>query len=153
MSDPAACWPWPGNITNAGYGSTQGLLKKTSSTHRLAWELAYGPIPPGLCVLHKCDNRPCCNPAHLFIGTQADNARDRNTKGRTRPPRGEANGQAKLTEDIVRSLRARYVRRDGEVPGRYERGVVSLRALAKEFGVRYETARDAIKRVNWRHAV
>jgi hypothetical protein len=48
----------------------------------MAWELAYGPIPPGLHVLHRCDNKPCCNPAHLFLGTKADNHADMMTKGR-----------------------------------------------------------------------
>ena len=80
-SDPeTGCRPWMGTRNRNGYG----LLNLTLCTHRLAWELANGPIPRGLLVLHHCDNPPCCNPDHLFLGTHADNAADRTRKGRTR---------------------------------------------------------------------
>jgi hypothetical protein len=55
---------------------------RTRGAHRVAWTLTYGPIPKNLCVLHHCDNKPCCNPAHLFLGTKVDNARDMIVKGR-----------------------------------------------------------------------
>jgi len=78
-----ACWPWLGYITQDGYGLV-GFERRQRGTHRVAWQLANGPIPDGLWVLHRCDNPPCCNPAHLFLGSVADNNRDRHAKGRTR---------------------------------------------------------------------
>ena len=74
----AECWEWRGLRDKHGYGR-KGPYK---TTHRLAWEWANGPVPAGMCVLHRCDNPPCCNPDHLFLGTQADNLADMVAKGR-----------------------------------------------------------------------
>ncbi len=78
-----ACWPWrtaSGDaVTNYGMVSVDGIAM---GTHRIAWTLKNGPIPAGLYVLHKCDNPPCVNPAHLFLGTQKDNMKDMAAKGR-----------------------------------------------------------------------
>ena len=74
------CWNWQGAIC-VGYGSI-GDNNGRRGTHRYSWELSNGPIPKGLCVLHKCDNRQCVNPDHLFLGTKGDNNRDRVKKGR-----------------------------------------------------------------------
>jgi hypothetical protein len=83
---PDACWLWTRSRGGRGgherrYGHLQ-VNGKLAYTHRLAYELAFGPIPEGLLVLHRCDNPPCCNPAHLFVGTSADNTADRIAKGR-----------------------------------------------------------------------
>jgi hypothetical protein len=78
---PGGCWEWRGRRMPKGYGKLNRGTK-TVYAHRLAFELRNGPIPDGLYVLHKCDNPPCINPDHLFLGTQADNVRDRDTKGR-----------------------------------------------------------------------
>ena len=82
--EPNECWPWIGGISR-GYGHwsfwESGKCRSTTS-HRKAWELANGPIPAGLFVLHRCDNPPCCNPAHLWLGTHADNMADKVAKGR-----------------------------------------------------------------------
>ena len=70
------------------------------------WEITYGLIPDGLCVLHRCDVKSCVNPAHLWLGTALDNAEDRDRKGRRSPPRGEMNGRVKLTAVKVEEIRA-----------------------------------------------
>jgi hypothetical protein len=83
---PDACWVWTaGRGGTMGYGSFQmGTYRNTHHVraHRMAWELTNGPIPAGKYVCHRCDNPPCCNPAHLFLGTQGDNLRDMYAKGR-----------------------------------------------------------------------
>jgi len=74
------CWEWPGNRDAKGYGYVFG--KQLRRTHRVMYELMYGPIPEGMLVCHRCDNPSCMNPSHLFLGTSADNNRDCVAKGR-----------------------------------------------------------------------
>lgn len=78
---PTGCLEWTGK-RHKGYGVTTFGRNSTVFTHRKVWMLTFGAIPAGLCVLHRCDNPPCCNPDHLFLGTALDNARDRTAKGR-----------------------------------------------------------------------
>lgn len=99
---PNACWPWTRGTIPEGYGSFS-WLGKTRTSHRLVWELTFGPIPDGTFVCHKCDNPSCCNPSHLFLGTPADNMADMAAKGR-----GVKLGNAKLTREQARSIRARH---------------------------------------------
>lgn len=81
-ADGDACWIWTAAKFPKGYGKVAvEKSRKVDGAHRVAWELTYGSIPIGLSVLHKCDNRPCCRPDHLFIGTQLDNMRDMANKG------------------------------------------------------------------------
>ena len=110
------CWEWTRGKNRGGYGKfrTRGRHGKFHRAHRAAWELTNGPIPDGLCVCHRCDNPPCCNPAHLFLGTQAENLRDMVAKGRGpsgaelgRRSAGEANGNRKLTALQVSEILAR----------------------------------------------
>lgn len=78
---PDACWLWTGSMTVAGYGRYNRTY-----AHRLAHELSIGPIPDGLLVCHHCDNKPCVNPAHLYVGTVADNNRDAMERGQWKKP-------------------------------------------------------------------
>lgn len=86
-SSASGCWEWQKGKDRAGYGRLKVSLGsrsnfKTSSVHRYAYELWVGRIPPGMNVLHECDNPSCCNPAHLFLGSQQDNMNDMHKKGR-----------------------------------------------------------------------
>lgn len=103
------CWEWQGSRNEFGHGSlSDGNLSgkgwRLIKAHRASWEIAFGKIPAGLIVCHKCDNPPCCNPSHLFLGTKADNSADMVAKGRSK--RGNLRPQAKLTADDVRAIRA-----------------------------------------------
>lgn len=104
---PNGCWEFQGYRQPWGYGKiSRGCGSEgTTSTHRAMWEIVFGSIPNGMCVLHKCDNPPCANPAHLFLGTNAINTTDMITKGRARTS-GEANSMAKLTWEKVHNIRA-----------------------------------------------
>ena len=105
---PGRCWEWPGRRQQAGYGQLRAWGKSGSvvSVHRLAWEAANGPIPKGLWVLHTCDNPPCCNPAHLYVGTAKDNSRDCTARGRRAKQHRPHTRVRKLTDDQVRAIRA-----------------------------------------------
>ena len=86
QSDPDGCWEWQGGRSNrGGYGLVGVGKAKNAKAHRIAYELANGPFDSDLFVCHRCDNPPCCRPDHLFLGTNADNAADRERKGRNRP--------------------------------------------------------------------
>jgi len=144
-SSVTGCWVWIASKNNKGYG-VLGIGGIPTLAHRLAWELTYGPIQTGLCVCHRCDNPPCVNPSHLFLGTRADNMADSSRKGRSgarthpeRIPRGSRSGLAKLVEsDIVEIRRALE---SGE----------TCKAIAARYGVA-KTTIDWIKRgQTWRH--
>jgi len=103
------CWQWVASTNNNGYGKINvgGAMKLA---HRVSYELYVGPIPHGsgyhgTCVLHKCDNRLCVNPDHLFLGTQEDNLLDMSKKNRFRALIGEKHGMSKLTEQDVLNIR------------------------------------------------
>lgn len=105
-----SCWVWTGAVDTRGYGHVR-INGKTMRVHRLVYELALGEIPKmqghhGAVVMHTCDNRLCCNPEHLRLGTHADNMADMKAKGRRkRLGSGESNGRAKLTADQVEAIR------------------------------------------------
>jgi hypothetical protein len=94
---PEACWPWTGCHNGYGYG-VLSVNNRMKGAHRLAYEAAKGPIPKGLSVCHTCDNPPCCNPAHLFVGSHKDNGLDM-----ARKERGARN---KLTGEQAKAIRA-----------------------------------------------
>lgn len=104
---PDECWPWLRSLHGPGYGYFR-FEGKARSAHRTAYELMIGPIPTGLCVCHHCDNKLCVNPAHLFVGTQADNIADMMRKGRSN--KGQTAGPAKLINEQVLSIREEYAK-------------------------------------------
>lgn len=106
--------------------------------HRLAWELAVGPIPAGLSVLHRCDVRICVRPSHLFLGTQADNMRDMAAKGRGCP--GEKNGFSRVTESQVLAIRTLWAG-----------GRLSQRAIGERFGISQNNVSHICRRQTWTH--
>ena len=130
------CWVWTAQRDDDGYGRVQ-IGKTPRRPHRVAYEIAYGAIPAGALVLHRCDNPSCVRPDHLFLGTHADNVRDRDAKGRT--ARGSRQGGAILDE--ARVARMRSLRRSG----------VSARRLATSFGVSEPTVYAVLSRRMWRH--
>lgn len=135
------CWEWDGS-TRSGYGritvgSRTDGTRRTMSAHRLSYELHFGDIPDGMEVCHKCDNRRCVNPYHLFLGTRQDNIDDRERKRRNNPPKGEKHPKAKLTEADVLAIREK--RSAG----------VSYGKLAKEYGVCKKTVMDVASGKHW----
>lgn len=104
------CWIWNGSSSKQGYGRFQidGKGGPHLLAHRFSYTMHNGDIPDGMVVMHKCDNPSCVNPDHLGIGTYKDNMADMRAKGRDRPTgvKGEENPRSKLTEEIVRFIRA-----------------------------------------------
>ncbi len=123
------CWEWTAGVTGDGYGCLR-VNAVMQLAHRYSYSRFSGPIPEGNCVCHKCDNVRCVNPGHLFVGSHADNMRDMAAKGRNNQPKGERNGNARLTDAEASDILAMK----GEAPA----GVV-----AGEFGV----SRSAINRI------
>jgi len=134
--DQNGCAIWIGARHISGYGQLR-WENQMQPAHRLAWQMKHGPIPRGLVICHHCDNPPCVNVDHLFIGTRGDNNHDRTVKGRTAHPKGEKNGRAKLTEAEILAIRndprKQYV-------------------IAREYGVTKSTVSAIILRKRWNHA-
>jgi hypothetical protein len=100
------CWDWKGAYTSGGYGQITAFHpKKQIRHHHASWIIHKGEIKPGLFVLHKCDNRRCSNPDHLYLGTHSENMRDMTEK--KRQARGSRQGQAKLNELKVKEIKVK----------------------------------------------
>ena len=132
---PTKCWPWRASFLRGGYGYF--YFEGTRQAHRMAYELSHGEIPSGKCVLHTCDNPACCNPSHLFLGTQGKNIADMERKGRRRFARGEASN-SKLNRGQVNEIREKYA------SGNY-----TYVRLANEYNVSFATIGKIIRRDSW----
>jgi hypothetical protein len=132
------CWDWLGAKLQ-GYRQIR-INHKSIKTHRFSYELHKGKIPKWLGVLHHCDNPPCCNPKHLFLGTHKENMADRDIKGRQKLPdvRGEKNGMAKLTKEKVEKIRELYA------TGKY-----TLQELGLMFGTNFRNVSQIINKKRW----
>lgn len=141
---PEDCWPWLGARTENGYGKFSQGRNTHHYAHRLIWQLEVGPIPPGMVIAHACDHPPCCNPAHLWLATQAENLEDMRRKGR-RPSLerhgspGERNPNARLTDAKVRSIRAQFA------------AGATQAALSQAFGMGETTVGHIVHGRTWGH--
>ena len=130
------CWEWAAAQDADCYGLFK-LSNKMYRAHRVCWEFIYGPIPEGICVLHSCDNPPCVNPEHLFLGTNQDNMDDMVEKGHLK---GARNPKAKLTAAIVLDLRQTYALNR-----------LNQKEAAKTLGVCKNSIWNAVHRQTWTH--
>lgn len=137
------CWEWNAARNARGYGvfslPNKGGPWRNKLSHRFSFELCHGTIPEGLYICHHCDNPSCVNPSHLFAGTQKDNARDRDQKGRgvfVPPQKGEAHPNAKLTQEQVVAIRA---------------DTRTLTEIAKDYDVTNHAIHRIRTRKTWRH--
>lgn len=133
------CWEWQGGKKGNGYGEI-GIGKKNIAAHRFSYELHNGPIPENLHVCHTCDNPSCVNPAHLFLGTPAENHLDKTRKGRANPPReGGSKYRGRFMTNDVLSIREHYA--NGE----------RIIDLANAYGVTPGAIRHIVRRLTWKH--
>jgi hypothetical protein len=129
------CMEWTGSTISDGYGMMK-VSGKSMLAHRFSYTQAFGEIPEGQLVLHRCDNPSCVNPDHLFLGTDQDNVSDMFAKGRGRKAKGSGHGRTNLTEDQVRSIRA---------------DPRKLRDIAADYGLGKSAVGYIKSRVNWGH--
>lgn len=136
-----ACWVWTGCRDRHGYGQFKppAPVKKLIGAHRMSWMIANSEVPAGLHVCHRCDNRACVNPAHLFVGTNADNVRDRQQKGRTKSVRGEEHPGAKIGAVEVVAIREMV-----------KQGAPQSEVSAR-FGIGNTQVGRIARRAEWRH--
>ena len=131
----SGCWVWTRSTAGKGYGQIW-VNGRIEYVHRVSYEVFVGRIPHGLLVCHKCDNPPCANPDHLFVGTHKDNYRDSVNKNRHTPPKGEEHWCRRLSDDVVRTIR---------------NSNDTCKKLARRFGVSERTVRGVINGETLKH--
>jgi len=135
------CWNWTGGILGSGYGQFTLVDHKSTPAHRFAYELVKGNIPDGLFVCHACDNRRCCNPTHLWLGTNKDNMQDMVRKGRNAVRKGSDANTSKFTNEQVRQIRSDYA--DGKYTKKDLRSMYKVTKATIERMLSNKTYRDA----------
>lgn len=138
VTNPESCWYWKAAADKDNYGVFQISNKKSIGAHRMAYLLSYGPIPKFSVTRHKCDTPLCVNPNHLELGTQKDNINDKVV--RNRQAKGSTNGQSRLNESLVLTIRKLY-----------NTGEYTFLDLANKFNVHYSNIGYIINRKTWRH--
>lgn len=136
---PGDCWEWAGARDSDGYGVFAVSHRIQRKAHRLAYEFGHGEITADMMVCHACDNPPCCNSGHLFLGSAKDNSQDRDAKGRGTQLAGELCSWRKLTAEDVEEIRAKYA------TGRWLQ-----RELAEQYGVSQTGIGKVVRRVIWK---
>lgn len=133
---PNECWEWTRGCSK-GYGNLSVGNGKYRPAHIVAWEIANNTaLPKGMVIRHTCDNPPCCNPAHLLIGTPADNMADKVARGRQ--PRGESMATSKLTQQQVAEIRKRYAA-----------GGIRQKDIAAEYGITQSNVSFLVRNITW----
>lgn len=141
VGSPLECWTWKAGKNACGYGTIGdgNTPARSILAHRLSWIIAHGKVPDGLCVLHHCDNPPCCNPAHLYVGTMKDNCIDRDKRGRHGNIKGERHGRARLNWEKVAEIRKLWPK-------------MTMQQIAAKFGVTPGTIWFVVKLKTWTSA-
>jgi len=137
-NDPDACWEWKAAKRNDGYGQFS-LNRKPIGAHIVSYQFFCGEISKGMCVCHKCDNRSCVNPKHLFLGTHKENMADMVRKKRQSDRKGSKNSRAILKEDDILKIRKLFETK------------LTQTEIGKMFGVSYEVIGMIKRGRNWSH--
>ena len=153
VDESTGCWLWTAGKFRNGYGQFRD--GRNFHSHRVSYELHVGPIPEGICVLHKCDTPGCVNPKHLFLGTVDDNNKDKASKGRAARLKGSRNPRSKLTEDEVSVIRS-FMLSHPTHGNRWSPNSGGLQFLADWFGVKRCAIVDIMRKSKgrrWKHVV
>lgn len=133
------CWEWTGHRHPKGYGAFKGPNGKLMKAHRIAYQMTKGNIPDGLLCMHSCDNPPCCNPAHLSVGTDSENMTQMHERGRANRAVGSKHHNARLMEADVAAIKRRLAVGESQI------------AIANDYGLHRQTVHQIKSGRLWKH--